>query len=1106
MNNLFSLFNIEYKENLGLSGMTDESFCLYLLGLFKKSSKSILVITPTLTEANNLLNILTSLSNDILFFPMDDFLTSEAISVSPDLMVTRLETLNSLIKNQKKIVISHMMSYLRYLPSFKTYQSNILKLQIGNSYSKDEFVLKLYNLGYKRETLVTTTGEIGVRGFIIDLFPISYEHPVRIEFFGDEIDSIRLFDEETQKSIQKLSEITIYPYTEFLLPNYDNLEDDERKQKYLSKYSTDYKNITDYLNAPITIVKDYTMLLNNYDKMQKEVEIYRENDKKYHGNYMFDISILDKSKVLHYLSLDNLNHEFSDYIDCKVKSVPKFHENIDIINSYLKDALGCKKQVVICLKDYQIKNFTKYLEVPYLLTDINNLSDTTLNIVTLDFPLGFTVSNFILLTDKDLFNITTSKKKYKTKFKYATKINNINKLQIGDYVVHSINGIGIYNGIKTLSLNSLKKDYLEIKYKDDDKLYIPVEKIELISKYSGKEGVAPKVNGLGSLEWRKNKQRIINKVRDIASKLIRLYAERELQKGFAFSKDTKYHEEFYNQFMYTPTLDQLTAFSEISKDMEQDKPMDRLLCGDVGFGKTEVAFRAMFKAVYDSKQVLYLCPTTILSNQQYQNALVRFKNFPVNIELFNRFTTPKKAKEIIEKLKTGEVDIVIGTHRLLGNDIKPRDLGLLIIDEEQRFGVAHKEKLKQYKANVDVLTLTATPIPRTLQMSLIGVRSLSVIKTPPVNRFPIQTYVVYEQPQLIKDAIVKELMRDGQVFILFNRVSEIESKMQEIQKLVPSARIVIAHGQLSKIELENRMLKFINHEYDVLLCTTIIETGIDISNANTLIVLDANNFGLAQLYQIRGRVGRSDKIAYAYLMYPEHKILSSDSVKRLNVLKEFTELGSGYNIASRDLSIRGAGDILGSEQAGFIDTVGIDLYLKILNDEIKRINGEVIPEEEIKDEKPLINVSTHIDDKYTNESDLKIEIHKLINTIDSYDKLLVVKAEFEDRFGKVTDDILIYMYEELFEKLAKSKGVIDVLEERYQIELVFSIEATKEIDGEALFMKSYQISHNFKFSYHNLRLHISLNLNKLEKHPIYYLVDLLRDSDTYSLKNIPNDN
>ena len=1095
MNCIYDILNIKYQDNLGLSGLTDESFSLLVASVKEKENRGILIITPTLTDASNLLNILTSIRNDVLFFPMDDFLTSEAISISPDLMVSRLETLNELINDSNKIVITDLNGYLRYLPSKDTYINNIIKLKVGDNYSPEKLVNTLYNLGYKRETIVTKTGEIGVRGFVIDVFLVSMDNPVRIEYFGDEIESIRIFDAENQKSIKEIQEIDLYPYTEFLLDKYDNLKEEERKQKYLPKYLSNISNIEKYLNNPMIFVKDYSLIEKNYQKLLTDINPYKENDLDYKGNYLNNLNILNINKCCNYLSVDNIlpNHEFKEIIDFHIKSAPKFHENIDIINSYLKENYSLGKQIIICLKDYQIKNFIKYLDLNYILTNINKLTNELINIINFDLQEGFIYNNTIILTPFDLFNIKLSKKKYKTKFKYAVKIKDLNSLSIGDYVVHSINGIGIYNGIKTLNVGELKKDFLEILYKDDDKLYIPVEKIELISKYSGREGVTPKINGLGSLEWKKNKQRIINKVRDIADKLIKLYAMRSMQKGFAFSKDTKYHDEFYQNFEYQPTKDQLKAFLEIEQDMENIKPMDRLLCGDVGFGKTEVAFRAMFKAVYDGKQVLYLCPTTILSNQQYQSAIERFKDYPVKIELLNRFTTSKKTREIIEGLKNGTIDIVIGTHRLLSNDIKPKDLGLLVIDEEQRFGVAHKEKLKEYKANVDVLTLTATPIPRTLQMSIVGIRSLSVITTPPVNRYPIQTYVVYEQKELIKDAIVKEMLRDGQIFILYNRVETIETKLTEIQKIVPNARIVVAHGRLSKMELENRMIKFINHEYDILLCTTIIETGIDIPNCNTLIVLDADKFGLSQLYQIRGRVGRSDKVAYAYLMYPENKVLSEASIKRLNVLKEFTELGSGYAIASRDLSIRGAGDILGSDQAGFIDTVGIDLYLKILNDETKRLKGEVIKEEEIKDEKPLISVSTHIDDEYTTDSHLKIEIHKVINTIDSYEKLLSVKEEFEDRFGRVSDEILIYMYEEWFDKLAKSKGIEEIKQTKDSIELIYNIDESKKINGEELFMKAYNISRNFTFSYHNLRLHITLSLKNLNKHPIYYLIDLLKD-------------
>ena len=697
----------------------------------------------------------------------------------------------------------------------------------------------------------------------------------------------------------------------------------------------------------------------------------------------------------------------------------------------------------------------------------------------------------VVLTSKELFSYQSVRKKYKTHFKYASKIKDLNKLEVGDYVVHAVNGIGIYNGIKTLNHVNLIKDYIEVVYAGNDKLYIPVEKIDLISKYSGNEGVMPKINKLGGSDWNKIKARVKSKIHDIADKLLKLYAEREMREGYAFSKDTELQKQFDASFEYAETKDQLLAIEQIKNDMESRQPMDRLLCGDVGYGKTEVAFRAVFKAIMDSKQVLYLCPTTILSNQQYQNALVRFKDFPVNIGLLNRFTSPKEKKRILSELENGTIDFVIGTHRLLSNDIKPKDLGLLIIDEEQRFGVTHKEKIKEYKSNVDVLTLTATPIPRTLQMSMIGIRSLSLIETPPVDRYPVQTYVIEENKQIIKDAIYKEMSRNGQVFLLYNHVDSIERKVSEIQNLVPEARIIFAHGRLTKEELEDRMIAFINHEYDILICTTIIETGIDIPNANTLIILDADHFGLSQLYQIRGRGGRSNKIAYAYLMYSPSKMLNEVAIKRLNAIKDFTELGSGFSIATRDLSIRGAGDILGSEQAGFIDTVGIDLYLKMLQDEISRLKGITPKEEIIQNEKPLLNVSTHISNNYTDDDQLKISIHKEINTIDSLGKLKEVQLDLEDRFGKLDEDVIIYMYQEWFEKMAKELGIEKVNYTKNSLELVVSEEATTKIDGEKLFVDAFHITPMFRFKMLSNQLIIILDTVKLEKHYIYYLVDLL---------------
>lgn len=1087
-----NFFQIDKVHNIALAGLTNELFSVYTNQLFQTREESILIVTPSLYEANQIFDSLSNYCSSVLLFPMDDFLTSEAIAISPDLMVNRLETLNELLYQKKKIIVTNLMGYLRFLPSKELYRNHHLKFSVNDEIEPKKLIEMLYHNGYTKESIVTKTGEFSVRGFVIDIFPLGMDHPVRFEFFGDTIDSLRLFDEDTQKSMENINDISIDPYTEFILDVYP--EEYDAKQKYLLEMSKKVSNIYEYLDSSIVIYKDYPQLEKSYEMIIKETVEYRnEKDHNFTSDYMFDFLNIYPNNIIHYLTIDNILLDKSiQIIKYDSKEILPFNENIESINSFLKDQLYLNRKIVICLKKHQIRTFVQALEVPYILTDLNHFYDNQVNIIEKTIGKGFIFDDYIILSDTDLFRNFVQKKKYKTKFKYASKIKDINKLNIGDYVVHNVHGIGVYNGIHTITQHDLKKDYLEVLYAGKDKLYIPVEKIELISKFSGNEGTIPKINKLGGSDWNKVKNRVKNKIHDIADKLIRLYAEREMRQGFAFSPDNEFQNSFEEAFEYQETKDQLVAIEQIKRDMESTVPMDRLLCGDVGYGKTEVAFRAIFKAVMDSKQVLYLCPTTILSNQHYHNALNRFHDFPIRIALLNRFTTTKEKNRIIQGLKDGSIDVVIGTHRLLSDDIKPKDLGLLVIDEEQRFGVTHKEKIKEYKSNIDVLTLTATPIPRTLQMSMVGIRSLSLIETPPVDRYPVQTYVIEENNQIIKDAIYKELSRNGQVFLLYNRVETIEKKALDIHQLVPEARIICAHGKLSKEELEDRMSAFINHEYDILICTTIIETGIDIPNTNTLIVLNADCFGLSQLYQIRGRVGRSNKIAYAYLMYNSSRMLTETAVKRLNAIKDFTELGSGFSIATRDLSIRGAGDILGSEQAGFIDTVGIDLYLKMLNDEVDRLKGKPIKEEEIQNEKPLLDVSTHISDTYTDDDNLKIEIHKKINEIDSYEKLQEVKEEIEDRFGKVNEDMLIYMHEEWFEKMAKYWQIEKVVKTRNSLELIFSEEMTSKIDGEQLFLDAFKITTMFRFKMVSSQLVIILDMIQLEKHYIYYLVDLLQ--------------
>ena len=1075
-------------NNYGLLGLTDESFCAYIKEVFDNNDKSLIILTANSIEANNLLNSLIGYTNDVLFFPMDEFLTSMAFTSSPELMVTRLETLNSLLEQKKKIVICSLMGFLRFLPTKNLYLNSIIKVSKNCEYPIKDLVSKLIDIGYKRDTYVSKTGDIAVRGFVIDIFPIGSEHPIRLEYFGDEIDSIRVFDEETQLSIKEIDTFSIYPASDVLIKDRDASL--EYKNYDMLDANGSVGSLIDYVGESSIVIKDYPQLKNIFKEIWQQMDEFNlEHDIEKHKRYMFNLSLIPDNGIIHYLTSDNLLQGVSyKEIKFNIKKPPKFHENIDEINKYLRDNLS--KRVVLCLKKQQIKSFAKYIDAPYTITDFNSVSNKIINIVCFDINEGFIYKDLILLSDKELFSTKKTNKVYKTHFKYSSSIRNINKLEVGDAVVHSIHGIGIYNGIKTLESQGLKKDYLEILYKGNDKLYIPVEKISCISKFTGKEGIIPKINSLSGSDWQKTKMRITGKVREVAQELLKIYAEREYKQGFKFAPDDEMQLMFEEEFPYHLTTDQALAVKQIKEEMETSHPMDRLLCGDVGFGKTEVAFRAIFKAICNSKQVLYLCPTTILSMQIYNNAKERFKDFPVNIALLNRFTPPKETKRIIDGLKDKSIDFLIETDRLLSDDVAPVDLGLLVIDEEQRFGVTHKEKIKKYKANVDVLTLTATPIPRTLQMSLVGIRSLSLITTPPVNRYPIQTYVVEESKQLIKEAITKEISRGGQVYVLYNSVESIQNKVAEIQELVPDAKIIYAHGQMDKSLIESQMLKFIQNEAQVLVCTTIIETGIDIPNVNTLIILDADRFGLSQIYQIRGRVGRSDKIAYAYMMYRQGKVLTETALKRLKTIQEFTELGSGFKIASRDLSIRGAGNILGDEQSGFIDTIGVDLYLKILNEEVARLKGEQVVAEDDK-QQALVNVETHIDSNYVSENEIKILIHQMINKIDSLSSLNKIRSEIEDRFGKINKEIEIYMYEEWFDKLAREVQIIKVNQTKTFIELIFSKDATKKMNYEKIFVEACKISRYFKFSYKNNCLIITLELPKLEKNYIYYLVDLV---------------
>ena len=1057
------IFNdFKYDNNIIIQGLTKELNTFYVQNLYNNTQKNILIVTSTLFEANQIFKNLKTYLDNVYLFPMDDFLTSVALAVSPEFKVKRLETLDK-IKEKRSIVITNLTGYLRYLPDINIKDKLNLEITKSTKINREKLEEILDKYGYNKETLVTTTGEYAVRGYVIDIFLINEEHPIRIEFFGSNIDSIRYFNESTQLSIKQLDSINITPNKEVT--------------------TTKNSSIYDYLKEPITIFYNRSQIENSYKKMLEDIINYnKEIDSN--EKYMFDFEEINPNYQIFINTFENENSK--NALTFTSKEIENFNSNYDKLKDFVNSKIIKKKTVIFCLsKDSQIK-IIKELFPGAIVT--KNIINNSINIINKQINNGFEYKDYVVIGEFDIEKVHSTSIKYKNNYHIGKKIKDIDSLSLGDYVVHRQHGIGIYNGIITLNTSGIKKDYLQINYKDTDKVYIPVEKISSIYKYSDKDGTKPKINKLNSTSWAKTKQTLQKKIKDISEELIKLYSIRNSIKGEAYVPN-ELESQFDSEFEYELTRDQEKVINEIYRDLDSVVPMDRLLCGDVGFGKTEVAFRAIFRTVLNNKQVCYLCPTTILSKQQYESALNRFKNYPVEIALLNRFTTPKEVKRIKEGLKTGVIDIVFGTHRLLSDDIEYKKLGLLIVDEEQRFGVTHKEKIKKYKNDVNVLTLSATPIPRTLKMAMSGLRDLSVIDTPPVNRYPVQTYVLQENDVIIRDAIYKELSRNGQVFILYNKVETIKNEVEKIKKLVPEARIKYAHGQMSKTELDDIMTEFTEYEFDILVCTTIIETGIDIQNANTLIIIDADYFGLAQLYQIRGRVGRSDKIAYAYLLYNKSKVLNETSVKRLQAIKEFTELGSGYRIAMRDLSIRGAGDIIGSEQAGFVDTVGISLYMKMVEEEIKRLNGEKVEEE---DDKPaLVNVETAIDDNYVKDEELKIEIHQKINEIDSYEKLLDTKKELEDRFGKVSSELEVYMYEEWFEKISEDLKITKVIQNERFVEIELPEEISSQTKGDKLFLESYNINPNFKFRYFNKRIIISLPLKGLEKHFLYYFVPLL---------------
>ncbi|WAH91985.1 transcription-repair coupling factor [Streptococcus pneumoniae] len=1016
----------------------------------------------TYGEAEGLVSDLISILGEELVYPflVDDAPMVEFLMSSQEKIISRVEALRFLTDSSKKgILVCNIAASRLILPSPNAFKDSIVKISVGEEYDQHAFIHQLKENGYRKVTQVQTQGEFSLRGDILDIFEISQLEPCRIEFFGDEIDGIRSFEVETQLSKENKTELTIFPasdmllrekdyqrgqsalekqisktlspilksYLEEILSSFHQKQSHADSRKFLSLCYDKTWTVFDYIEKDTPIFfDDYQKLMNQYEVFERELAQYfteeLQNSKAFSDmQYFSDIEQIYKKqspvtffsnlqKGLGNLKFDKIYQfnqypmqEFFNQFSFLKEEIERYKKMDYTIILQSSNSMG-SKTLEDMLEEYQIKLDSR---------DKTNICKESVNLIEGNLRHGFHFvdEKILLITEHEIFQKKLKRRFRRQHVSNAERLKDYNELEKGDYVVHHIHGIGQYLGIETIEIKGIHRDYVSVQYQNGDQISIPVEQIHLLSKYISSDGKAPKLNKLNDGHFKKAKQKVKNQVEDIADDLIKLYSERSQLKGFAFSADDDDQDAFDDAFPYVETDDQLRSIEEIKRDMQASQPMDRLLVGDVGFGKTEVAMRAAFKAVNDHKQVVILVPTTVLAQQHYTNFKERFQNFAVNIDVLSRFRSKKEQTATLEKLKNGQVDILIGTHRVLSKDVVFADLGLMIIDEEQRFGVKHKETLKELKKQVDVLTLTATPIPRTLHMSMLGIRDLSVIETPPTNRYPVQTYVLEKNDSVIRDAVLREMERGGQVYYLYNKVDTIVQKVSELQELIPEASIGYVHGRMSEVQLENTLLDFIEGQYDILVTTTIIETGVDIPNANTLFIENADHMGLSTLYQLRGRVGRSNRIAYAYLMYRPEKSISEVSEKRLEAIKGFTELGSGFKIAMRDLSIRGAGNLLGKSQSGFIDSVGFELYSQLLEEAIAKRNGNANANTRTKGNAELIlQIDAYLPDTYISDQRHKIEIYKKIRQIDNRVNYEELQEELIDRFGEYPD-VVAYLLE-----------------------------------------------------------------------------------------------
>lgn len=1053
--------NLTDKKRQLILGLSTSTKALAIASSLEKEDR-IVLLTSTYGEAEGLVSDLISILGEELVYPflVDDAPMVEFLMSSQEKIISRVEALRFLTDSSKKgILVCNIVASRLILPSPNAFKDSIVKISVGEEYDQHAFIHQLKENGYRKVTQVQTQGEFSLRGDILDIFEISQLEPCRIEFFGDEIDGIRSFEVETQLSKENKTELTIFPasdmllrekdyqrgqsalekqisktlspilksYLEEILSSFHQKQSHADSRKFLSLFYDKTWTVFDYIEKDTPIFfDDYQKLMNQYEVFERDLAQYfteeLQNSKAFSDmQYFSDIEQIYKKqspvtffsnlqKGLGNLKFDKIYQfnqypmqEFFNQFSFLKEEIERYKKMDYTIILQSSNSMG-SKTLEDMLEEYQIKLDSR---------DKTNICKESVNLIEGNLRHGFHFvdEKILLITEHEIFQKKLKRRFRRQHVSNAERLKDYNELEKGDYVVHHIHGIGQYLGIETIEIKGIHRDYVSVQYQNGDQISIPVEQIHLLSKYISSDGKAPKLNKLNDGHFKKAKQKVKNQVEDIADDLIKLYSERSQLKGFAFSADDDDQDAFDDAFPYVETDDQLRSIEEIKRDMQASQPMDRLLVGDVGFGKTEVAMRAAFKAVNDHKQVVILVPTTVLAQQHYTNFKERFQNFAVNVDVLSRFRSKKEQTATLEKLKNGQVDILIGTHRVLSKDVVFADLGLMIIDEEQRFGVKHKETLKELKKQVDVLTLTATPIPRTLHMSMLGIRDLSVIETPPTNRYPVQTYVLEKNDSVIRDAVLREMERGGQVYYLYNKVDTIVQKVSELQELIPEASIGYVHGRMSEVQLENTLLDFIEGQYDILVTTTIIETGVDIPNANTLFIENADHMGLSTLYQLRGRVGRSNRIAYAYLMYRPEKSISEVSEKRLEAIKGFTELGSGFKIAMRDLSIRGAGNLLGKSQSGFIDSVGFELYSQLLEEAIAKRNGNANANTRTKGNAELIlQIDAYLPDTYISDQRHKIEIYKKIRQIDNRVNYEELQEELIDRFGEYPD-VVAYLLE-----------------------------------------------------------------------------------------------